>query len=231
MPPSLRQQSSFRHPSHVRGGSQSDVPLLSIDQSMDKLSILTPPSTAGFNPDFTIPPLTGRLFAEDDISPEEGIPLKDSYLDLNWCLFILTLSSCIVTTYYAYNATLENPDIKFIPMDPDRMIGILNALSAVSAFLLGELVQAVFERIRWILASRPKGVALTDFLGMSRATSITGVVALLCWGKRKQSPGVFGISRGNKKMWILQRIFIFLLFGGLRLILLGEPLLETANSS
>ena len=190
-----------------------------------------PPETAKFNSGLTNPPLIERSLVEDNISSDDGIPLQDSYLDLNWCLFFLAISSCIVTTSYADSATVENPDTTFIPMDPNWMIGILNGRSAVSAFLLGELVQAVLERTRWILASRPNGVALTDFLGMSRAASITGVFVLLYWGKRKQSSGAFGISRSNKKKWILQRIFMFLLLGTLRLILLRGSLLETANSS
>jgi len=205
---------------HDRGAySQSDIPLLSLE-GYDSPYILTPPPSARFpSHSLTSPPLDEYkgTFRGDE---GDGIPLQSSYFNLNWFLFIVTMLCCAATSYFAYNATLENPNTTFIPVDPNWTIGILNALSMSSAFLLSELVQAVFERTRWILASRPKGVLLTDFLGMSRATSIAGVLALLCWGKSKKSSRHFGSSRGNGKLWILQRIITFLLFAALRLVLL-----------
>jgi hypothetical protein len=208
-------------PTHVRGTySLSDIPLLSVE-GYESPYILTPPTNARFpsNAEFTSSPLEAHkdTFRGDE---DDSIPLKSSYFNLNWLLFIVTILCCAATSYFAYNATLENPNTTFIPVDPNWTIGILNALSLGSAFLLGELTQAVFERTRWILASRPKGVLLTDFLGMSRATSIAGVLALLCWGKNKKSSRRFESSRGNGKFWILQRIIIFLLFAALRLVLL-----------
>src|SRR5271170_1739709 len=205
---------------HVRGTySRSDIPLLSAE-GYDSPYILTPPPSARFpSYSLTSPPLDEHngTFRGDE---GDGIPLQSSYFNLNWFLFIVTMLCCAVTSYFAYNATLENPNTTFIPVDPNWTIGILNALSMASTFLLSELVQAVFERTRWILASRPKGVLLTDFLGMSRATSSAGVLALLCWGKNKNSSRHFGSSRGNGKLWILQRITTFLLFAALRLVLL-----------
>ena len=214
-----RRQTSWR-PTHVRGTySRSEIPLLSVEE-YDTPYILTPPPNARFpSYSFTSPPLDKH---KDTFrgGEDHGIPLQSSYFNLNWFLFIVTILCCAMTSYFAYNATLENPNTTFIPVDPNWTIGILNALSMASAFLLSELVQAVFERTRWVLASRPKGVLLTDFLGMSRATSIAGVLALLCCGKIKKSSRHFGSSRGNGKLWILQRIIIFLLFAALRLVLL-----------
>ena len=51
-------------------------------------------------------------------------------------------------------------------------------MTTVSAFLLGELALSVFERVRWVKASGPRGIRMADFLGMSRATGIYGVLTL-----------------------------------------------------
>lgn len=105
----------------------------------------------------------------------------------------------------AYRATLSEP--KILPNDPKRTIAILSTMSTVSAFLLGELIQAIFERLRWVLASRPDGVLLTDFLGMSPATGILGVLATLLWSKNKFDSNP---SQGKEtgKLRIVQRYFI-----------------------
>lgn len=208
----LRRPSSLRRPSHIRGsGSITDIPLLPFDQRHDDYSYLTeagytPPPTAEYNSSFGLasPPFLrhGPESGDNEEESSDGIIIRHNYLDLNWCLFIITLACCGATSYFAYNATLETPDPLFIPEDPNQTIGILNAMSTICAFLLGELVQAVFERTRWILASRSKGLSMTDFLGMSRATSIVGVFALLFWSKGKKS---YRNSGSNSSIWIVKR--------------------------
>ena len=203
MPPSRYRPKFLHRAVHGWVSSQTDIPLLAHTSK----NVLTPPTTAEIVT--TPPPHVGKFF-------DNGIPLYRSLFDLNsWGLFLLTLLSCTSTFTFAYNSTLTNPDTKFI-FDANRMVLILNVLSTASAFLLSELVQTVFERTRWILASRAKGVLLTDFLGMSRATSILGVLALLWWNQRNYNPSE---SRRRGRQWILQRLGMFVVFGALRQVL------------
>ena len=207
-------QSSFHRASQLRGTpSINDIPLLSVDRNNDRYSVLSaerysPPPTAEYNSSFRSGRHGRHDSLDDPLLPNNGIRLERAHFDLNVVLFIATILSCGLTSYYAYNATLKKPNQLIIPRDPNQTVGILNAMSTISIFLLGELVQAVFERTRWILASRTKGIALTEFLGMSRATSTTGVFSLFFWNKSKPSSGNIGSSGGNSKVWIFQRYYL-----------------------
>lgn len=212
----LRAPSSLYRPTHVRGtSSTSDIPLLSVDQYDNPYSVCsgegyTPPPTAEYNSSFrsgSLPLHSRQSCVDEELLPDNGIRVRRAHLDLNWCLFIATILSCGLTSYYAYNSTLERPDSLFIPQNPNQTIGILNAMSTVSIFLLGELVQAVFEHTRWILASRTKGIAMTEWVGMSRATSTLGVFALFFWKKSRASSRTLDSSGGNSKLWIFKRCF------------------------
>lgn len=195
--------------------STGAIPLLSVPQSNEN-SIetdagYTPPSTSRFTSFFDLgrSPIRGTIGKglSRRLSSYDGVQLQNPsrFLNLNWWLFLLTILCCGFTSYYAFNATLTRPQLDIISSVPSRTIGVLNALSTVSAFLLGELIQAVFERMRWVLASRPTGVALTEFLGISRATSMAGVLALLYWVKPEGASGISSALSYNRKLWILQR--------------------------
>ena len=206
MPPSRYRPKFLDRSVHGRLPSQADIPLLTV-QSKD---VLTPPATAEIVSRTSTPPPRVGSFSDD------GIPLHRSQFDLNsWGLFLLTFLACIITFTFAYNSTRTNPDTKLI-FAATRMVLILNVLSTASAFLISELVQTVFERTRWILASRAKGIMLTEFLGMSRATSILGILALLWWNPSNQNPRV---SRIGGRQWILQRLGMFVVFSALRQVL------------
>jgi|SRR5579859_4572553 len=198
--------------------STAELPLLPIytpsthDRSPE--DALTPPPSAPFTHSFNLDEddshnrYRGRLDSLSSEPPTPGTRLPDSRrtMYLSWALFAATIVCCSLTIAYAFNATRNIPAIRrVIATDPKRTIAILSALSSVSAFLLAELVQSVFERVRWVLAARPGGVLLTDFLGMSRATSIAGVFALLIWKGNLTVSGFWGKLRGSKKMWLLQR--------------------------
>jgi len=78
-------------------------------------------------------------------------------------------------------------------------------------FLVGELVQATFERVRWTLASRRKGIPLTNFLGMSRATSLVGVLGLLLLSGKGGQPRTIREKLASKgQWWNIQRWVIHL---------------------
>lgn len=200
MPSALRR--AILKPGVSRPSSISDIPLLSNEESNQgngrrsilKEGVFTPPSSSKTS--------SFGLHISDGESSQchEGIQLDNSSLYFTWCLFAVTALSCAATSYYAFNATLTYPNQAFIPSSPQWTMGILNTMTTISAFLLGELAQAVFERVRWILASRPQGIQMGDFLGISRATSIAGVLALF-WGTTRIS--YKNTSRMRK--WIVQR--------------------------
>jgi hypothetical protein len=200
MPLALRR--AIPSPRAGRENSIIELPLLSNEeqnQDNDSRSILT---EGGFTPPSSSKFATFRFQTSDGEPSQshEGVQLDNSSLYFTWCLFAVTTLSCAVTSYYAYNATLTYPNQNFIPSSSEWTMGILNTMTTVSAFLLGELVQAVFERVRWILASRQQGVQMGDFLGMSRATSIAGVLAL-SWGTTKVSY----VKKSKMRKWIVQR--------------------------
>ena len=106
-------------------------------------------------------------------------PVRQSYL--TFLLATLTLLWCVMTALYVYNATLERPIKIFLFSNNRYTLAIVSAMSQISMFLVGELVQATFERTRWALASK-NGLSLISFLGMSRATSLFGVARLFFYG-------------------------------------------------
>ena len=205
-------QRSMQQPLVQDSRSRNDIPLLSVDQFNDGRSVSSVEGwkylpSSGYSSSLysNSAPLDGRNYGmEEGLLPNDGIPLRHAHLDLNWSLFISAVLTCGLTSYYAYNATLARSNPWFIPQNPEYTIGILNALSTASIFLLGELVQAVFERTRWIFSSRLQGIGMREFLGMSRATSILGVFALLCWKKKKGNSRTRSESSDNK-FWIVKR--------------------------
>jgi hypothetical protein len=101
-----------------------------------------------------------------------------------------------ITLYYAHNATLSNPNEHLIPDNSEWTIGILNFMSAGSALLLTILASTVLNRMRWVLATQPNGVESRNFIGMSPATNVIGVLGLLFSGKDKSS---------KREGWLIQR--------------------------
>jgi hypothetical protein len=197
------------------GESGIDLPLLAPDsasQHSAPFNAETPPHWARRFSDLsrigdpdTPPPRYGSTLAAKRY---EGTRLQSSarQLYLDWGLAAGTIIWCLITAIYAYNATLERPRLKIIFTDTRWTLAFVSALSQISMFLVGELVQATFERVRWTLASRNKGLLLTNFLGISRATSLIGVLGLLVLsGKGGQTRTVREKLADKRQMWILQR--------------------------
>jgi hypothetical protein len=200
----------------AHGESGIHLPLLSPESTSRRPSTSvtaeTPPHWARrfselsgtLDPD-TPPP---RYFSTIAARPFEGTRLQSSarQLYLDWGLAAGTVVWCIVTAIYAYNATQERPPLKILFSNSRWTLAFVSALSQISMFLVGELVQATFERVRWTLASRGKGLLLTNFLGMSRATSLIGVMGLLVLsGKGRETSTFRGKLADKRQMWILQR--------------------------
>lgn len=200
-----------------RRTSTSDLPLLPIyvpsNQELPTDSTSTPPQyKSSFTTDVEASPnkYTERKridsLASEPSTPGSWLENSRRTMYVNWSLFSGTIIFCVLTIAYAINASLKKPASRgLIANDPQLTIAILSGMSSLSAFLLAELVQAVFERVRWVLASRPNGLLLTEFLGMSRATSIAGVIALLAWRVNSQTSGILGRLGGSRGLWIFQR--------------------------
>jgi hypothetical protein len=73
----------------------------------------------------------------------------------------------------------EKPVPMHLQLSPGHTITIVNILSHLNVFLVVLLLEYAFESLRWSLASRKKGVSITTFLAMSRASSFAAVADLL----------------------------------------------------
>ena len=171
------------------------------DTSLLQQSIYTPPPSSSFA-SYSPPWISARDLLR--LSSLYGVRIENFPLFSSWGLFCLTLLWCSVTLYYAYNATLSNPNQHFIPSDPQWTIGILNFMSAASAFLLAALMETVLDRVRWMLASQPNGIALKNFLGLSPATGFAGLFVLLISTVGKSHLG----APGTKRRWFVQRYIL-----------------------
>lgn len=197
------------------GESGIELPLLapeSISRPSTPYTSETPPHWArrfsnfsAFGEPDTPPP---RYASTHAVKRYEGTRLQSSarQLYLDWGLATGTVIWCLITAIYAYNATSERPRLHIVFTDTRWTLAFVSAFSQISMFLVGELVQATFERARWTLASRSKGLLLTNFLGMSRATSLFGVLGLLLLsGKGGQTSTIREKLMDKRQMWILQR--------------------------
>jgi hypothetical protein len=118
-------------------------------------------------------------------------------------LFALLTTICITfTSFFAVNGSLEKPLIsKLVFEKPERSILVLNIASQISIFCLYEFTLSVFDAARWAFASSASGTSAYTFLVLSRATSIAGVLYLMC-GK---GPEPNQIRRDGHRLWGSQR--------------------------
>jgi hypothetical protein len=141
----------------------------------------------------------------------DGIKLESTACQyfLTWILALLTLGWVIFTIYFAYNCSIDNPlSESLIFSKPERTILLLNVLSQFTIFLLGELTTSAFEAVRWALASTPNGISAFTFVGLSRATSVLGIVSLL-FHNRISGPGAPILEKDGHRLWGLQRYVLF----------------------
>ena len=109
------------------------------------------------------------------------------------CFGAIPLS--VLLLYYIYTVFVSrNPNLGPLLFQPSRTLLVVTIISQALGLLLNELFVSLFESLRWQLASRKGGVNVTTFLGLSKATSLFGVLRLLYAG---------GIA--NHMWWCMQR--------------------------
>ena len=80
---------------------------------------------------------------------------------------------------------------------PENTIFAINIGSALSVFLLGELLIGACDNLRWFLAASPTGIGMASFLALGRSTGLAGVFNLM-----------FSNQRVGHRKWRGQRYLI-----------------------
>jgi hypothetical protein len=138
----------------------------------------------------------GQFFIHDD---EDSSPVlrfdstshvqpKFKRLSIVWRTAIIT---CIISTFavfYSYRALVSLSTLpKHLALSPGKTVLVVNILSHVVAFLCWNLFVNTSEALRWAIACRAdKGILVTSFLTLSRATSLAGIWNLIARGGTHQ---------------------------------------------
>src|SRR5437762_6068518 len=116
-------------------------------------------------------------------------------------LLIVAFFCTLFTILFAYNSSIDRPFSKGLVLaTPQRQIVALNVFSQLTVFVLGELITALFEALRWSFASSRFGISGFNFLALSRSTSILGILRLL----QKNEPSSRSFMSGHRQ-WGTQR--------------------------
>ncbi len=118
-----------------------------------------------------------------------------------WITAALAVFASIFSVWYAYRVMVdENALPPALQLRPGTTVLVVNILSHLVAYLCWSLFSETTEALRWALACRPKGILLTTFLVLSRATPFAGV-AYLCTMKGPHQ--IWGMQRyDNDLYWI-----------------------------
>jgi len=140
-------------------------------------------------------PLRHPEYSQNAGSLNEGTTISSKQTQYGSNLFFVIAAFVLsnLVLYYAYEALLSpRPALGKLFFPPSITIFVINVLSQGVAFLMAHLFASIFENLRWTFTSQKTGVRMTTFLGLSRATSLLGVVRLLC-------------VKGPHRFWCLQR--------------------------
>ena len=101
-------------------------------------------------------------------SERHGIKLQKRWKQLHrvFGLCLLTLICVVGTIIFAFLSTSSSASVYF--SKPSTTIFALQAATAFSVFLLGEMVSDAFDIFRWHYAARPGGVGIATFFGLGR---------------------------------------------------------------
>ncbi|KAH0559350.1 hypothetical protein GP486_004138 [Trichoglossum hirsutum] len=172
-------------PAHGSDGTPSKAELASSDSAPEKRD-------QGLGPD-------SPQHLADSTTPVRGSVLqsKSKQLRLSWVSALGTLLLSVFATFYAWSV-LVSVDPALAPLQslsPGKTVWVVNILSQATAFSILELLNVVFEALRWTLASGISGVQITTFLALSRATPLLGVVSLC-------------LVKGAHRLWCIQRLLV-----------------------
>lgn len=93
------------------------------------------------------------------------------------------IGSTFVFYYVLQTLTVRQPRLGALLFSPTKTVALVNAMSTILLVLITALCHMAFELLKWQVASREKGVAMTTFLGLSMATTLFGVLRLMfVWG-------------------------------------------------
>lgn len=129
----------------------------------------------------------------DQAANHTAVPSK--LKQLRWALAtgVLTILLSTFSIFYAYEALLsERPVLGPLLLSPSRTVLFIPILTQILVHLFKTLFHALFQMMRWQMASRETGVELTTFLALSAGTSMLGVLHLLK-------------ERGGHRVWAVQR--------------------------
>jgi hypothetical protein len=156
---------------------------LTINEVTDARAPATPFAPEAENPDELIRPPIEQ--PDGDHTAERGTELPTKYAQLKWTagLYLLTVWLSAALFFYVHETLVsQNSVLGPLLLDPSKTVLLVSALSQSFLLLLQFLLSCVFNSLRWHLASRKTGVPVSTFLGLSRATSLWGVITLMCRG-------------------------------------------------
>ena len=93
-----------------------------------------------------------------------------------YLLFLATFVCVVGTICYLFISSSSHP---LVLSKPATTIFILNLATTVSVFLMSEMINQVFESLRWNLVARRTGAGIATFLSLGGGTSLLGVVRLM----------------------------------------------------
>jgi hypothetical protein len=160
---------------------KSDSPrssTLSIRQPNILEGEVTPSPNSG-NHDGLLSSKTHQL-AEDDTA-RGTLPTKIK--QLKWIVFFYVATAFLLVLLYMYIYEVlvsQDPHIGRLLFSPTKTLLTVSILSQSFILLLESLVSSVLDTLRWQLASGDNGIPVSTFLGLSGATSLWGVIVLMC---------------------------------------------------
>jgi uncharacterized integral membrane protein len=146
-------------------------------------------------------------------SDRSTIPQKESETRISWLAwtaFLFTVGFLILTLVYASSATATS-HIRFLYNSSSKTIFVLSVLSSITGLFLTATIAATFERVQWLLISRPNGVRLSRYLSLQPGTGLMGLLVL-----------VFGGSRAMTKMWAVVRLVALSLVPILSIVIMSN---------
>ena len=95
-------------------------------------------------------------------------------------LAILTTTLLGFSIWFIYiEFVSEKPLPEHLQLSTRHTILLVNIISHVNVFLVSLLLEIAYEALRWSLASRNRGVSLSTFLALSKATGFMGITDLI----------------------------------------------------